>query len=329
MLSKGEDIANVRFRFESGCVANVTASRISRDKVRKIRVFQENAYLSLDYQKQDWRDVPASRWPEGKGNRPRQGRDPARGAAQDRAGGLHPMRARGRQSPRYPVTRRPTPWTSLWRSRAVSRKPIPERRSIFSFHDQPLVRCRRGKWGRPRRRGDERLARDQPRTSLSWCRRTQDASNSRREPFDDWIAEAGVLGLWDVLKHYGYFRKKFHRMLEQIEETNPSADRSGRLSRIQSPPGQSSASARFSGKDSLLYQPSGLGMEPRADSKNGSLPRFDDLRLSLRAAHVRGQRTSHDLRRTSPPGSSRCRKVCVKPATKISSGSSRAAANGR
>jgi predicted dehydrogenase len=53
VLSKGEDIANVRFRFENDCVANVTASRISRDKLRKIRVFQENAYLSLDYQKQD------------------------------------------------------------------------------------------------------------------------------------------------------------------------------------------------------------------------------------------------------------------------------------
>jgi predicted dehydrogenase len=53
VLSKDEDIANVRFHFANGCVANVTASRISRDKVRKIRVFQENAYLSLDYQKQD------------------------------------------------------------------------------------------------------------------------------------------------------------------------------------------------------------------------------------------------------------------------------------
>ena len=52
VLSRGEDIANVRIRFENGCVANVTASRISRDKVRKIRIFQENAYLSLDYQKQ-------------------------------------------------------------------------------------------------------------------------------------------------------------------------------------------------------------------------------------------------------------------------------------
>jgi predicted dehydrogenase len=53
VLSRGEDIANVRFHFANGCVANVTSSRISRDKVRKIRVFQENAYLSLDYQKQD------------------------------------------------------------------------------------------------------------------------------------------------------------------------------------------------------------------------------------------------------------------------------------
>jgi lipid-A-disaccharide synthase len=43
------------------------------------------------------------------------------------------------------------------------------------------------------------------------------------EPFDDWIAAAGVLGLWDVLKHYGYFRMKFHRMLELIEETRPDA----------------------------------------------------------------------------------------------------------
>jgi len=52
VLSKGEDIANVRIRFENDCVANLTASRISRDKVRKIRIFQEDAYLSLNYQNQ-------------------------------------------------------------------------------------------------------------------------------------------------------------------------------------------------------------------------------------------------------------------------------------
>ncbi len=53
ILSKREDIANVRIRFESGCVANITASRISQEKLRKIRVFQNDAYLSLDYQKQE------------------------------------------------------------------------------------------------------------------------------------------------------------------------------------------------------------------------------------------------------------------------------------
>ncbi|MCX7869653.1 MAG: Gfo/Idh/MocA family oxidoreductase, partial [Terrimicrobiaceae bacterium] len=52
VLGGGEDIANVRLRFENGCVANVTASRISQDRLRKIRVFQENAYLSLDYKNQ-------------------------------------------------------------------------------------------------------------------------------------------------------------------------------------------------------------------------------------------------------------------------------------
>jgi predicted dehydrogenase len=52
VLSKGEDIANARIRFENGCVANITSSRISPERMRKIRVFQENAYLSLDYQNQ-------------------------------------------------------------------------------------------------------------------------------------------------------------------------------------------------------------------------------------------------------------------------------------
>ncbi|MDF1753147.1 MAG: Gfo/Idh/MocA family oxidoreductase [Verrucomicrobiales bacterium] len=52
VLTKREDIANARLRFENGCVANITASRISPEKMRKIRVFQSEAYLSLDYQEQ-------------------------------------------------------------------------------------------------------------------------------------------------------------------------------------------------------------------------------------------------------------------------------------
>lgn len=52
VLSPSEDIANVRLVFQNGCVANVTASRISQEKMRKIRVFQEDTYLSLDYMNQ-------------------------------------------------------------------------------------------------------------------------------------------------------------------------------------------------------------------------------------------------------------------------------------
>jgi predicted dehydrogenase len=60
VLTAREDIANARIRFDGGCVANVTASRISPERMRKIRVFQEDCYLSLDYQEQSgqihWRD---------------------------------------------------------------------------------------------------------------------------------------------------------------------------------------------------------------------------------------------------------------------------------
>lgn len=53
VLSRREDIANARLRFENGCVANITVSRVSPEQLRKIRVFQEDAYLSLDYQAQE------------------------------------------------------------------------------------------------------------------------------------------------------------------------------------------------------------------------------------------------------------------------------------
>ena len=49
VLSKTEDIANVRLNFEGGCVANLTASRVTTKKERKIRVFSREAYVSVDY----------------------------------------------------------------------------------------------------------------------------------------------------------------------------------------------------------------------------------------------------------------------------------------
>jgi predicted dehydrogenase len=53
ILSGKTDIANVRLEFESGCVANFTASRVSTERVRKLRFFQPRQYISLDYSRQE------------------------------------------------------------------------------------------------------------------------------------------------------------------------------------------------------------------------------------------------------------------------------------
>jgi predicted dehydrogenase len=53
VLSHKVDIANVRVEFENGCVANFTASRVSTERVRKLRFFQPHQYLSLDFARQD------------------------------------------------------------------------------------------------------------------------------------------------------------------------------------------------------------------------------------------------------------------------------------
>lgn len=68
VLTPRVDIANARLRFEGGAVANITASRVSQEKVRKLRVFERDRYVSLDYQTQEavrYRLVPSA------GDRPR------------------------------------------------------------------------------------------------------------------------------------------------------------------------------------------------------------------------------------------------------------------
>ena len=67
VLTDRVDIANARLRFADGCIANLTASRISRDRVRKIRFFQPDAYVSIDYAEQE---VEVYRLVRGDGPRP-------------------------------------------------------------------------------------------------------------------------------------------------------------------------------------------------------------------------------------------------------------------
>ena len=60
VLSKTEDIANVRLKFKNGAVANVTASRVSSEPMRKFRVFQTDSYISMDYAKSTGRIIRKS-----------------------------------------------------------------------------------------------------------------------------------------------------------------------------------------------------------------------------------------------------------------------------
>jgi predicted dehydrogenase len=52
-ISDHEDVANVRLTFEDGTIADITASRVTKDVVRKVRIFQEDSYISLDYVSQE------------------------------------------------------------------------------------------------------------------------------------------------------------------------------------------------------------------------------------------------------------------------------------
>jgi predicted dehydrogenase len=65
ILTNRIDIANARIQFEDGCIANVTASRVSMEKIRKLRLFQKQEYISLDYTRQDVSIFKLNRKPEG------------------------------------------------------------------------------------------------------------------------------------------------------------------------------------------------------------------------------------------------------------------------
>jgi predicted dehydrogenase len=69
ILTDKVDIANVRLAFPTGCIANLTASRVSTERVRKLRVFQPSQYISLDYQRQDLLTFTVREGPDGAGGK--------------------------------------------------------------------------------------------------------------------------------------------------------------------------------------------------------------------------------------------------------------------
>ncbi len=171
--------------------------------MRKIRVFQENAYLSLDYQKQDG---VMFRLVEGK-----KGKEIVRENVEVQRG--EPLMielesfvrcAREGAKPRSPAVRRLTRSISRWRLRAASRKPTrgktppPLRR--WPPREAHHLGRRRGSQRRRSRRGTHpRLRQLDPDLTFIGAGGPKMAKYASA-PFDNWIAEAGVLGLWDVLK---------------------------------------------------------------------------------------------------------------------------------
>lgn len=71
ILSGREDIANARIKFENSCIANLTVSRVTPNKMRKIRIFQPNTYISLDYQHQSMEIYSRESIPDAKKGEPK------------------------------------------------------------------------------------------------------------------------------------------------------------------------------------------------------------------------------------------------------------------
>ncbi len=117
VISNRVDIANVRIEFESGCIANFTASRVSTERVRKLRFFQPHQYISLDYGRRDLIVIEVDERAAAalmRGESPAQGSGPAPGIAlkkpevEDR----EPLRAEI-EAFLYSVRARSTPAVSL------------------------------------------------------------------------------------------------------------------------------------------------------------------------------------------------------------------------
>ena len=103
------------------------------------------------------------------------------------------------------------------------------------------------------------------------------------ERFKNWLDDAAVLGLWEVIRKYGYFRKQFRETLKEIHESKPDA-----VVLIDYPGFNLRLAARIAKtvtgtKDNLLHQPASLGLESRTHQEDGAPSGSRALYLSFRS----------------------------------------------
>ena len=117
--------------------------------------------------------------------------------------------------------------------------------------------------------------------------------------FNNWIGDAAVLGLWEVLRRYGYFREQFRQTLNEIQESKPDAvvliDYPGFNLRLA----RALRKAIATPENNLLHQPAGLGVEPWTHKKNGALHRSCALHFSVRDRSLRRIRAPSHICRSS------------------------------
>ena len=99
--------------------------------------------------------------------------------------------------------------------------------------------------------------------------------------FKNWIGDAAVLGLWEVLRKYGYFREQFRQTLNGNSGKQTRRSRFDRLSGFQFATGARSAKAIATPQNNLLHQPAGLGVEPWPHQEDGAFHRSCAVHFSV------------------------------------------------
>jgi hypothetical protein len=89
--------------------------------------------------------------------------------------------------------------------------------------------------------------------------------------FRDWIDDTAVVGLWEVIRRYPFFRKQFQATISEIDAARPRRGGVDRLPRVQSSACSCPASEVFRAENYLLHQPASLGLESAARFANGTV----------------------------------------------------------
>ena len=325
VLSRGEDIANARLRFENGCVANITSSRISPEQMRKIRVFQEDTYLSLDYQNQSGeiyrRSADGLTREEVEIEREEPLKRQLASFIECAQTGRAPKVSGFQAAAALELAVEITKFANVKRMCASARTmfgAFVHRGERPPYADDDTIYLVAGEAS-----GDEhgaalmRALREIVPDLEFRGRGGPKMQAVAGEAFINWSDSAAVVGLWEVVKRYGYFREQFQSALNEIATINPDAVV------LIDYPGFNLRLARALRKKSpalkIIYyiSPQVWAWNRGRIAPDGALSGFDALHLSVRGRALQQIRLAHGFRRASDDRESRGSSERAKNASRI------------